>query len=76
MGGYENDKEYIEQVFTYHRPTEAQIPRYEAIRNAAKAFAEVLMQNCPTSADKSHAIRLIRTAVMFANASIALDGNA
>ena len=66
--------EILAELFTYHPPTEAQLPKYAAINQAAKNFAEVVLQNCPGSADRSAAIRLIRDARMTANASIALNG--
>jgi hypothetical protein len=41
---------------------------------AAKNFAEVILANCPSGADRSDAIRKIREARMTANAAIALNG--
>lgn len=76
MSDFEKSMDEIEEMFTYHAPTKEQIPRYEAVRDAAKKFAEVLMNECKTSADRSHAIRMLRTSVSFANASIALEGKA
>lgn len=64
----------LEKVFTYHPATEAQLPKYHAVREAAKAFAGVLLDNCPECADRTVALRLVREAAMTANASIALDG--
>jgi len=64
----------LEEYFTYHPPTSDQLPRYEAIRGAAKEFAHVLLANTPPSADQSASLRLLREAVMTANASIALEG--
>lgn len=66
--------EILAELFTYHPPTDEQIPKYAAINQAAKNFAEVILQNCPASADRSAAIRLIRDARMTANASVALNG--
>lgn len=62
-----------EEWFTYHKPTAAQVPKYDAINAAAKAFARVVLENTPSSADQSATIRLIRLARMTANASIALE---
>ncbi len=73
MGEFEKSMDELEHLFTHHPPTPDQIPRYEKIRAAAKDFAKVVYENCPGSADRTHAIRLIRTAVMTANASIALE---
>jgi len=63
----------IDDLFTYHPPKPDQIPRYEAIREAARVFARVLEQNTPSSADQTAAIRKLRECVMTANASIALE---
>jgi len=67
-------KEDLENWFTYHSPTPEQLPKYLAIREAGKAFAEVIVENTPYSADQSAAIRKVREAVMTANQSIACCG--
>jgi len=64
----------IQNWFTYHSPTDESIPKYKAIRDAGLAFARVINESCPDSADKSTAIRSAREAVMWANASIACTG--
>lgn len=64
----------LDHIFTYHAPTPEKQAAYGAIRNAAKEFAQVVIENTPVSADQSAAVRLIREAVMTANASIATDG--
>ena len=64
----------IDHVFSYHPPTPEQIPKYEALRQAAKDFASVIDRQVPECADKSAALRKVREAVMTANAAIALDG--
>jgi hypothetical protein len=64
----------IDNIFTYHAPTPEQIPKYEAIRNKAKELGHVILDNTPFGADRTAAIRLLREAVMTANAAIALDG--
>ena len=66
--------EILAELFKYHAPTDVTIPKFAAINQAAKNFAEVVLQNCPASADRSAAIRLIRDAHMTANAAIALNG--
>jgi hypothetical protein len=60
--------------FTYHPPTTGQQDKYVNIREAALRFAQVVAQNTPPSADQTVAIRAIREAVMWANASIACGG--
>jgi len=63
----------VENIFMYHEPRLDQIPRYEAIRAAAKDFANVLIASTPVCADQNAAIRLLRESVMTANAAIALE---
>jgi hypothetical protein len=67
-----NEQE-IEELFTYHAPKPGQPERYQAIREAAKNLAKVIVANTPKSADQSAAIRELRICVMTANASIALE---
>jgi|SRR5580658_4802304 hypothetical protein len=68
------DSEVLAELFKYHPPNAETLPKYAAINQAAKNFAEIVLQNCPRSADRSAAIRLIRDARMTANASVALNG--
>ncbi|HLJ87760.1 MAG TPA: hypothetical protein VKZ53_13120 [Candidatus Angelobacter sp.] len=64
----------LETIFQYHSPREDQLPKYSAIREAAKQFAKVVLENTPKCADQTAAIRKIRESMMTANAAIALDG--
>lgn len=68
------DAQIVAEFFKYHPPNDSTIPKYAAINQAAKNFAEIVLQNCPSSADRSAAIRLIRDARMTANAAVALNG--
>jgi hypothetical protein len=63
----------LDNLFTYHPVKEGQCERYVEIREAAKAFAAVVVGCCPASADKTAAIRKIREAMMTANAAIACN---
>jgi hypothetical protein len=67
-------KAQLENWFTYHSPTPEQLPKYLAIREAAKKFAEVIVENTPPSADQTAAVRKVREATMTANQSIACNG--
>lgn len=69
-----SDEEILAELFRYHAPNSETVPKYQAINQAAKNFAEVVLQNCPRGADRSAAIRLIRDARMTANAAISLNG--
>jgi hypothetical protein len=64
----------LNNIFKYHAPTPDQLPKYETLRNAAKAFAQAIVDNTPVGADQTAAIRKVREAVMTANACIALGG--
>jgi hypothetical protein len=64
----------LDNIFKYHAPTPDQLPKYEALRNAAKTFAQAIVDNSPAGPDQTAAIRKVREAVMTANASIALKG--
>lgn len=70
----EAPKNQLESLFTYHSPTEDQIAKYADLRSAALDFARVIHENVPESPDRSAAIRLVREAVMTANAGIATGG--
>jgi hypothetical protein len=64
----------LENLFNYHAPEPDQPAKYEAIRAGAKAFAAIILENTPKSADQTASIRKLREAVMTANACIALKG--
>jgi hypothetical protein len=68
----EADKQ-LRRLFTYHAPKEDQPERYAAIRQSAYEFAQVVMECCPNSADRSAALRKIREAMFTSNAAIALE---
>lgn len=64
----------LQNWFTYHSPTDEQIPKYQAIREAGLALATVINDNLPDSADKTASIRKVREAVMTANQGLACGG--
>ena len=65
----------LNHIFSYHAPTgPEQLAKYQMLRDAAKAFAQAIVDNTPACADQTAAIRHVREAVMTANASLALDG--
>ena len=66
--------EQLADWFTYHPPEGDQPEKYSKIRAAGLAFARVVVENTPASADQTDAIRKIREAVMTANAAIACGG--
>jgi hypothetical protein len=64
----------LDEIFQYHAPDADQQVAYEKLRASAKAFATAILDLTPQCADQSAAIRLVREAVMTANAAIALHG--
>jgi len=67
-------KDQIENLFTYHAPSEEQKEFYLSIRKAGMDLAKTIDTTCPPSPDRTMAIRKVREAIMTANASIATDG--
>ncbi len=65
------DEKQIEHWFTYHSPTQDQIPKYIELRQAAKAYAHAINRLCPEGADKAATLRQLRAVNMSANMSIA-----
>lgn len=61
----------IDIRFSYHKPSEEQIPKYEEIRAAARHFALLLDEMCPESREKALAMTHLEDSVMWANAAIA-----
>jgi hypothetical protein len=66
-------QDQIDNTFTYHAPKGDQQGRYENIRAHAKALAEVIASHTPDSREKSLAFTNLQQAVMWANASIAIN---
>ena len=66
--------EKLDVIFKYHAPTPDDAVAYEKLRSEARNFAKAVLELTPPCADQSAAIRLIREAVMTANAAIALHG--
>lgn len=68
-----NTVERLAEVFKYHAPKGNQGERYDLIRNEAKGFANMIERLCPNSVERDEAIKRIQAAVMWANASIAIN---
>lgn len=63
----------IDNVFTYHKPFGNQPERYEELRAKAKELAIRITTNCPNSRERSLALSNLQQAIMWANASIAIN---
>jgi peroxiredoxin len=62
--------ENVDDVFTYHAPDGQQQVALEEIRNGAKALARTILDHTPKCGDQQAALRLLREAVMTANAAV------
>jgi len=67
----EFDPEY---VFSHHSATPEKLAQYEAVHEAAKQFAKVILKNVPNSVDRDEVLHLLREASMLACSAISLDG--
>lgn len=68
------EAQIVAEFFKYQPPTDFTLPKFAAINQAAKNFAEVILANCPRGSDRVVAIQRIRDARMSANAAVALNG--
>jgi len=64
-------KQRIENDFTYHPPHGDQLLRYQALRAAAKDLATLIAESSKPSREQSLALTKLEEAVMWANAGIA-----
>ena len=63
----------MDNWFSYHSPSPAQLVAYNDIRQAAKIYAETVNKYVPDSADKTAAMRKIRESVMASNLAVACN---
>jgi len=63
----------IDNWFSYHKPTETQLPKYEQVRAKAKELAELFDSVLPDCADKTAAMRELRGTVMAMNLAISCN---
>ena len=61
-------------VFSHHPATPEKLRHYDAIHEAAKHFAETILEHAPACSDRAAALRLLREASMMACAAVSLDG--
>lgn len=75
----EEDFQRVANVFVYHAPKDIekfgkkQTERYETLRAWAKDMANVIINICPYSRERSLALSNLQQTVMWANASIAIN---
>lgn len=66
--------ENVNDVITYHKPSDEGVEQISRIRAAAENLIRVVLENTPACADQSAAVRKVREAMMTSNASIVLAG--
>lgn len=67
--------EVLRELFTYHAPPdEATREKYNLLREQGYQLALAIHNCCPPGPDRTAAVRLVREAVMTANAAIANNG--
>lgn len=69
------DRAELERCFGYHPPSADSKPRFEKLGVVFRAVAGVILRVCPPGADRDAALLALRSARMWANASIACDPN-
>lgn len=65
------DSNEMAKRFTYHAPKPGQPEKYQALRAAARHFAEAVNELCPSCRETASAITHIEEAAFWANAAIA-----
>jgi len=64
-------KKDLDKRFDYHKPGKSQPEKYTVIRGSLKENAELIIETCPDSRERSLAITKLEEAMFWANASIA-----
>jgi len=63
----------LEEMITYHAPTEEAKKRHQAIRATILNTLHEIKANVPESNERDYAYKSVREALMWANAGIALN---
>lgn len=66
-------KNSLDRIFCYHPPFGTQQTRYVQLREAAKAFAQLITDLTLPSREQSVALTNVQQTVMWANAAIAIN---
>ena len=66
------DKQQLINNFTYHKPTDDMLPKFERLRNKAKEFSLLINELVPDGREKSLAQTKLQEVVMWANAGIVI----
>jgi hypothetical protein len=57
-------------TYEYLKPTDEQIAAMARVREAAKAYSDILLANIPDGPDKTYLLRKHREVAMWANVAI------
>lgn len=68
-----NELDRLLVTFDHHTPSDEQISRIHAVREACKQCAIYIFDNCPASADRTAALRKLHECMMASNKSIVLE---
>ena len=63
----------LNKIYSFYPVKEEQHYKHRAIRVKAKALAELILESCPESRERSIALTHLETAVMWANAAISRE---
>lgn len=72
--GAMEDWNRVVAMFTYHKPTQDQVDGMELLRIHARVLMREILGCCPAGNEKALAEQKLREAIMWANASIVLEG--
>ncbi|MEW2127100.1 hypothetical protein AB0891_25610 [Streptomyces sp. NPDC007259] len=64
----------MDRRFNHHAPDEDDVTRHEAVRQAARAMAELVVQVTPEGREQALALTNIEQAMFWANAAVAREG--
>lgn len=65
----------IDHLFSRTCPGDERLHRYDAVRAAARVFAEVIVETTPAGPDQDDALRHLRKAMLMAREAIVLNGD-
>ena len=61
----------LDNNFIYHPPKPGQNERYQFLRNEGWRLSQAVLEQCPSSRERSLALTKIEEAIFWANAAIA-----
>lgn len=72
--GRKADWDRVVAMFAFHKPDEDQAARMELLRIRARVLMWGIFGSCPVGLERAAAVERLREAIMWANASIVLEG--